>query len=357
MSAHADEARHPLPRRPRGPRRQGRQLRRTCATRATRSSWPRSTTRRAPTSSSSSTSPRRHEERPTMLDVATRTAEECFIPYTVGGGMRSADGHPRDARGRRRQDLAELGGGARPRAHHAHRAHLRRAVHRRGHRRAARRRAAATAGRSSSTAAASTPSSTRSSGSREAERLGAGEILLTSMDRDGTKDGYDIPLTRAVTRGGQHPGHRERRRGRARALRRGRHRGRRRRGARRERRSTSASSRCARSRSTWRPTASRCGCRSCADVPHEGKLRFMPRLADTSAWDTRYRTSGALWGYFPAVSAEETWWRLRETGARRVLVVGCGYGRHVAYFARRGFDTTGLDVSRAAIDMALRGCQ
>jgi imidazole glycerol-phosphate synthase subunit HisF len=30
------------------------------------------------------------------------------------------------------------------------------------------------------------------------EALGAGEILLTSMDRDGTKDGYDLPLTRAV---------------------------------------------------------------------------------------------------------------------------------------------------------------
>jgi imidazole glycerol-phosphate synthase subunit HisF len=32
----------------------------------------------------------------------------------------------------------------------------------------------------------------------EGERLGAGEILLTSMDRDGTKDGYDLELTRAV---------------------------------------------------------------------------------------------------------------------------------------------------------------
>lgn len=32
----------------------------------------------------------------------------------------------------------------------------------------------------------------------EAERLGAGEVLLTSMDKDGTKSGYDIPLTRAV---------------------------------------------------------------------------------------------------------------------------------------------------------------
>ncbi|MDD2443581.1 MAG: imidazole glycerol phosphate synthase subunit HisF [Desulfotomaculaceae bacterium] len=35
---------------------------------------------------------------------------------------------------------------------------------------------------------------------RKLESLGAGEILLTSMDRDGAKDGYDIPLTRAVAR-------------------------------------------------------------------------------------------------------------------------------------------------------------
>ncbi|MBE3587656.1 MAG: imidazole glycerol phosphate synthase subunit HisF [Thermoanaerobacteraceae bacterium] len=35
---------------------------------------------------------------------------------------------------------------------------------------------------------------------RRVEELGAGEILLTSMDRDGTRDGYDIPLTRAVAR-------------------------------------------------------------------------------------------------------------------------------------------------------------
>ncbi|MGD9945102.1 MAG: imidazole glycerol phosphate synthase subunit HisF [Burkholderiaceae bacterium] len=33
---------------------------------------------------------------------------------------------------------------------------------------------------------------------REVERLGAGEILLTSMDRDGTRQGFDLPLTRAV---------------------------------------------------------------------------------------------------------------------------------------------------------------
>ena len=36
---------------------------------------------------------------------------------------------------------------------------------------------------------------------RQAERLGAGEILLTSMDRDGTKAGYDLELTAAVSEG------------------------------------------------------------------------------------------------------------------------------------------------------------
>jgi cyclase len=39
----------------------------------------------------------------------------------------------------------------------------------------------------------------RSAGRDAVERLGAGEILLTSMDRDGTGDGYDLELTRAVS--------------------------------------------------------------------------------------------------------------------------------------------------------------
>lgn len=78
----------------------------------------------------------------------------------------------------------------------------------------------------------------------------------------------------------------------------------------------------------------------------------MARLPDTTLWDECYLAEGALWGHFPAVSAEETWWRLRGQGSPRVLVPGCGYGRHVAYFARRGFDTSGLDASRCAIDMA-----
>jgi cyclase len=54
-------------------------------------------------------------------------------------------------------------------------------------------------GASTPTAAAIPPSSTPSSGAKQAVALGAGEILLTSMDADGTQAGYDCALTRAVS--------------------------------------------------------------------------------------------------------------------------------------------------------------
>ena len=46
---------------------------------------------------------------------------------------------------------------------------------------------------------------------REVERLGAGEIVLTSMDADGTKDGYDLEITARGDRGGVDPGGGQRR--------------------------------------------------------------------------------------------------------------------------------------------------
>ncbi len=48
-------------------------------------------------------------------------------------------------------------------------------------------------------AGARTPASTRVEWATEMARRGAGEILLTSMDRDGTKSGFDLALTRAVS--------------------------------------------------------------------------------------------------------------------------------------------------------------
>ena len=48
---------------------------------------------------------------------------------------------------------------------------------------------------------------------RRVEELGAGEIVLTSMDADGTKAGYDVEMTRAVSQAVSHPGGGQRRRG------------------------------------------------------------------------------------------------------------------------------------------------
>ncbi len=137
-----------------------------------------------------------HEQRDTMHDVVRRTADKVFIPVTVGGGLRNVDdmrkmlhsgadkisvnsaaiAHPKlieegaDAFGSqcivvaidaRRSDSSSwevvVHGGRRP------------------------------TGRDTVAWAI------------EAEERGAGEILLTSMDRDGTRDGYDLDLLGAIT--------------------------------------------------------------------------------------------------------------------------------------------------------------
>ncbi len=93
---------------------------------------------------------------------------------------------------------------------------------------------------------------------RRMEGYGAGEILLTSMDRDGTKLGYDLALTRAIARRRARPGHRFGRRRNPRAHLRGPH-GRRRRPPRsRHRSSTTASTPSAKSSATSPSAASRC---------------------------------------------------------------------------------------------------
>ena len=53
-----------------------------------------------------------HESRDTIVDLARRTADNVFIPFTIGGGIRSAERRPGRARRRRRQGLGQLGGGA-----------------------------------------------------------------------------------------------------------------------------------------------------------------------------------------------------------------------------------------------------
>ena len=142
-----------------------------------------------------------HEARDTMLDVVRRTAEGIYMPLTVGGGIRSVDDVRRLLRAG--ADKISLNTAALERP-----AVIREAVERFGSQCIvvaidARREP----GRPDEPPrwGVYTHGGRRAAGrdaldwAREAVALGAGEILLTSMDRDGTKDGYDLELTRAVS--------------------------------------------------------------------------------------------------------------------------------------------------------------
>jgi cyclase len=138
-----------------------------------------------------------HENRNIMLDVVARTAEGIYMPLTVGGGIRSID----DVRGllRAGADKVSLNTAALERP-----ALIREAAERFGSQCIV---VAIDARARDSGWEVYTHGGRRPTGrdalewAREATRLGAGEILLTSMDRDGTKDGYDLELTRAISTG------------------------------------------------------------------------------------------------------------------------------------------------------------
>ncbi len=136
-----------------------------------------------------------HENRDTILDVVARTAEQCFMPLTVGGGVRTND------------DIRKLllAGADKVSINTA-------AVHRPEFVREAAEKFG------SQCIVVAIDAKTVAPGRYEifthggrnptgidavewARRMveyGAGEILLTSMDRDGTKQGFDLPMTRAI---------------------------------------------------------------------------------------------------------------------------------------------------------------
>jgi cyclase len=140
-----------------------------------------------------------HEGRAIMLDVVQRTAEACFMPLTVGGGVRTVD----DIR-------ALLSSGADKvsinTAAVARRAFVKEAAEKFGDQCIV---VAVDAKKVSRPDEAPrweifTHGGRKPTGldaivyAREVTALGAGEILLTSMDRDGTRQGFDLALTRAI---------------------------------------------------------------------------------------------------------------------------------------------------------------
>jgi imidazole glycerol-phosphate synthase subunit HisF len=137
-----------------------------------------------------------HEKRDTIVELARRTADNVFIPFTIGGGIRSAEdaqavldagadkisvNSSALARPELISELADVFGSqcvvvaidAKRNESGAFDVYVNG-----GRTKVERREAVAWA--------------------IEAAERGAGEILLTSMDRDGTADGYDVELTRAV---------------------------------------------------------------------------------------------------------------------------------------------------------------
>ena len=136
------------------------------------------------------------EERATLLDVVARTAERLFVPLTVGGGVRTADDVARVLRAGADKVSINTAAVERP-------AVLEEAAARFGAQCVvasidAKRRASRDA-YEVFTHGGRTPTGLDAvDWARECVRRGAGEILLTSIDRDGARSGYDLALTRAV---------------------------------------------------------------------------------------------------------------------------------------------------------------
>ena len=136
------------------------------------------------------------DARDTMVEVARRTAEEVFIPFTVGGGVRTTDDARRLLRAGADKVAVNTAAVSRPElvSDLAREFGAQCVVVAIDARRAG-----------AGTFEVYTHGGRRPTGldavawAAECEGRGAGEVLLTSMDRDGTRDGYDLELTRAVT--------------------------------------------------------------------------------------------------------------------------------------------------------------
>ena len=139
-----------------------------------------------------------YENRGIMLDVVRRTAEACFMPLTVGGGVRTID----DIRTLLRSGADKVSINS---AAVARREFVKEAAEKFGEQCIVVAIDAKRVKRSGSDRwEIFTHGGRNSTGidaldyAQEVVSLGAGEILLTSMDRDGTRQGFDLPLTRAI---------------------------------------------------------------------------------------------------------------------------------------------------------------
>jgi cyclase len=136
-----------------------------------------------------------YEERDILIDIVRRTAEEIFVPLTVGGGIRRLEDIRRLLNAG--ADKVSINTAAVKDPHFVEKASKRfgsQCIV-----------IAIDAKRRAESWEVFTHGGRTSTGidallwAKQTEEMGAGEILLTSMDRDGTKDGYDIELTRTIS--------------------------------------------------------------------------------------------------------------------------------------------------------------
>tara|TARA_R110000868_G_scaffold147244_10_gene368595 strand:+ start:12574 stop:13332 length:759 start_codon:yes stop_codon:yes gene_type:complete len=136
-----------------------------------------------------------HEERATIFDVVAKTAEQCFMPLTVGGGVRSVDDVRKLLLAGADKVSINTAAVVRPEF-------VREAAEKFGNQCIVVAIDAKEVGPGKweiFTHGGRTRTGIDAVDfARQVTSLGAGEILLTSMDRDGSKAGYNIPLTRAV---------------------------------------------------------------------------------------------------------------------------------------------------------------
>ena len=137
-----------------------------------------------------------HEARKTVADVVERTAEQVFVPLTVGGGIRTLDDFRELLRAGADKISVNSAAVARPEL-------ITEAAERFGSQCVVL--AVDARSRGDGTWEVVVAGGRKPTGLdllewvKKGETLGAGEILLTSMDADGTKAGFDLPMTKAVT--------------------------------------------------------------------------------------------------------------------------------------------------------------
>jgi cyclase len=136
------------------------------------------------------------DKRDTVVELARRVADECFIPFTIGGGIRSAD----DAQGVLDAGADKVSVNSAAVARPELIGELADVFGAQCVVLAIDAKQCAPGAWEVFVAGGRTPTGVDVvRWAREGVERGAGEILLTSMDRDGTNDGYDLALTRAVS--------------------------------------------------------------------------------------------------------------------------------------------------------------